>query len=128
MVWGLNKMVSFLTKSIEICRKGVILSKIQKLRPCVPTTISSSFITKSRMEVAGIFWRSDCQFSPSSNDTKIALSDPANNNPFRVGSSLIVLIGSFGKPFTISCQVFPPSLVRKIWGFWSSKRILLMAA
>ena len=33
------------------------------------TTRSSSLITRSRIDVAGMFSRSDCQCSPSSNDT-----------------------------------------------------------
>ena len=116
-----------MVSSSDIWRKGVISSKIQKLRPCVPTTISSSFITKSLILVAGIFSLNDCQFSPSSKDTYTAFSEPANNNPLREGSSRTVLIGSLGKPLTISFQFFPPSFVRKICGRWSSSLIRLTA-
>src|SRR3982750_1413522 len=93
------------------CRRDDILSRIQKLLPCVPTTMSSSFITRSLMEVAGIFNRRDCQLAPSSKETNTALSLPANNNPFLLGSSRTVLIGSSGNPLVISVHDLPALVV-----------------
>ena len=62
------------------CRSGVTSSRIQKPRPCVPATRSehrqvlSSFTWRSRTEIAGMSSRSDCQWSPSSNDTQTCVS------------------------------------------------------
>ena len=110
-VWGLNITTSWTAVSTFTWRSGVMLSRIQKLLPCVPTTISSSLITRSRMEVAGMFNLSVCQCSPASNETYTAFSEPANNNPFFTASSRTVLMGSFGSPTTIFFHVAPPSLV-----------------
>ena len=68
-----------------ICRNGVMSSRIQNARPCVPTTMSSSLITRSRIDVAGMFSRSDCQWSPSSNEKQTCVSLPANSSPRRFG-------------------------------------------
>ena len=56
-------------------------SRIQKLRPYVPTTRSFSWIAMSRYDVFGRLSINDCQSSPSSNETYIELSVPANSNP-----------------------------------------------
>ena len=61
----------------SICRSGVMSSRIQKPRPCVPTTRSSPWTTRSRIDVAGMFRRSDCQSSPSSKETQTSRSVPA---------------------------------------------------
>src|ERR1043166_1765464 len=50
-------------------RSGSMSSRIQNDRPCVPTAMSSSLSTRSRIDVAGMFSRSDDQWSPSSNET-----------------------------------------------------------
>ena len=67
-VCGLNRTTSP-SASGWSWRSGVMSSRIQKPRPCVPTTRSSSLMTRSRIDVAGMFSRSDCQSSPSSNET-----------------------------------------------------------
>src|SRR6185437_2631103 len=108
---GLYNIAFCFTTSALICRNGVILSNIQKERPCVATIRSLSFIVKSRIDVAGIFNRNDCQCSPSSKDTSVFVSEPANNKPLRMGSSFTTFIGSSGNPFTISFHVLPPSVV-----------------
>ena len=54
------------------CRSGVMSSRIQNARPCVATTRSSPLNAMSRTDVGGRFSCSDCQWSPSSNETKIA--------------------------------------------------------
>ncbi len=58
------------------CRSGVTSSRIQNPRPCVATARSASLTIRSRMEVAGMFSRSGCQRSPSSNDTYTVCSVP----------------------------------------------------
>ena len=68
--WGANRWTSAAADGRRrICRSGVMSSRIQNDRPCVPTTRSSSLMTRSRIEVAGMLRRSDCQWSPSSNET-----------------------------------------------------------
>ena len=96
------------------CRSGVTLSRIQNPRPCVPATRSSSFTTRSRTDVAGMFTRSDCQRSPPSNETQTCRSVPAYSRSLRFGSSRTAFtIPSFsGIPAVTCAQVFPPSRVR----------------
>ena len=112
-----------------ICSNAVMSSKIQKLRPCVPSTMSSSLMTRSRIDVAGMFMRSDCQWSPSSKETDTCVSEPAKSKPRRLGSSRTTLmIAPLSSPMTISVQLFPPSRVRQICGRISSRRIVFTAA
>ena len=80
-VAGLNRYaVASPPATSAACRSGVTLSRIQKPRPCVPATRSeqrqvlSSFTWMSRTEIAGMLSRSDCQWSPSSNDTHTCVS------------------------------------------------------
>ena len=68
-VCGLNSTTSCGAVDASIWRSGVMSSRIQIPRPCVPTTRSSSLITRSRTDEAAMFSRSDCQWSPSSNET-----------------------------------------------------------
>ena len=68
-------------------------SRIQKPRPCVAAMRSeqrqvlSSFTWRSRTEIAGMSRRSDCQWSPSSNETHTCASVAAYSSPFLRGSS-----------------------------------------
>ena len=64
-----------------ICRSGSMSSRIQNDRPCVPTAMSSSLSTRSRIDVAGMLRRSDDQWSPSSNETQTCVSDPGEEQP-----------------------------------------------
>ena len=78
-------------EAVATWRSGVMSSRIQNERPWVPTTRSSSLTTRSRMDVAGMLRRSDCQCSPSSNETYTARSVPAKSRPLRTGSSRTAL-------------------------------------
>ena len=69
-VSGLKRYGSFFASAAFAAaawRSGVRLSRIQKPRPCVPAIKSaqphfaSSFTCRSRTEIAGMLWRSDCQ-------------------------------------------------------------------
>src|SRR5205823_1485551 len=70
-----------------ICRSGVTLSRTQNERPNVAMTKSFSCTTRSRTEVSGKLSSSDCQSSPSSNETYTPLSVHAYSNPLRELSS-----------------------------------------
>jgi hypothetical protein len=78
--------------------------------------------------VAGIFNRSGCQSSPSFEGDEDREFATGEQQPLRTGSSRTTLIGPSGRPRTVSCQVAPLSWVRKMCGFRSSMRRLLMAA
>ena len=100
-----------------ICRSGDMSSSIQKLRPYVPTTRSLSLIAMSRYEVLGRFSMSDCQSSPSLNETYIELSVPAKSRPAffvsaRITRAKLPLGWSVARPFTIFVHVLPKSFVR----------------
>src|SRR6185437_7136682 len=134
-VAGLYRYTSCAASACASCRSGVTSSRIQKPRPCVPAMRSeqrqalSSLSWRSRTEIAGILRRSDCQWSPSSNDTQTWVSVAAESNPFCRGSSRIEFAAAPGAmPLSISVHVLPPSCVRKKWGFASSIRIVLAAA
>ena len=82
-VAGLNRYARARARAARAsaaCRSGVTSSRIQKPRPCVPATRSehrhvlSSFTWMSRTEIAGMSSRSDCQWSPSSNETHTCVS------------------------------------------------------
>src|SRR5258708_1412693 len=79
-VTGLNRDAPFDAAAPAPWRRGGRLSRIQKPRPCVPATRSehmheeSSLTSISRTEIAGILSRSDCQWSPSSNETQTCVS------------------------------------------------------
>ncbi len=68
-VVGLKRIASAEAEAASIWRSGVMSSRIQKPRPCVAATRSSSFTMRSRTDEAAMFWRSDCQCAPSSNET-----------------------------------------------------------
>ena len=51
------------------CRSGVRSSRIQKERPCVATTRSASFTTRSWIGTTGRLPCKRCQCAPSSNET-----------------------------------------------------------
>src|SRR5882724_9105107 len=51
-------------------------------------------MTRSRILVAGMLSRRDCQLSPSSKETNTARSVPAKSKPLRTGSSRTALMGS----------------------------------
>ena len=69
-VCGLKRTASAAAAALASSwRSGVMSSRIQKPRPCVAATRSSSLMMRSRTEVAGMFSRSDCQWSPSSKET-----------------------------------------------------------
>ena len=81
-------------------------------RPYVPTTRSFPWMVASRNEVVGRFSRSDCQWSPSSNDTYMELSVPANRSPrffvsARITRAKLPLGRPVGSPSTIFVHVFP---------------------
>jgi len=66
----------------------------------------------SRYDVLGRLSWSDCQSSPSSNETYIPLSVPANNSPAcfvspRITRAKLPLGWSVGRPCTIAVQVLP---------------------
>ena len=85
-----------------------MLSMIQIDRPCVPITRSSSLITRSRIDEAGMFIRSDCQLAPSSAENTTSRSVPANSSPGFFGSSRTTLTGPIGlMPETMRVQVRP---------------------
>lgn len=110
---GGNRVTSAAAAAAVRLRSGEMSSRIQNDRPCVPTTRSFWWTTRSRTDVAGMFCRSGCQSSPSLNDTNTARSVPAKSSPLRTGSSRTALTGALsGSPRTISFQVFPPSWVR----------------
>ena len=68
-VVGLKRIAACPSDAASIWRSGVMSSRIQNPRPWVATTRSSSFTMRSRIEEAGRFRRSDCQCTPSSNET-----------------------------------------------------------
>src|SRR5205823_9856231 len=104
-------------------------SRIQKPRPCVPTTRSLSCTTRSRADVGGRLRRSACQWRPSSNETYTPRSVPAYKSPRRAGSSRTAFTTAFaGSPSTISVQVRPPSPVRYTCGRRSASRKRFTAA
>ena len=53
---------------------------------------ASSFTWMSRTEIAGMFSRSECQLSPSSNETQTCVSVAAYSSPFLRGSSRIEFV------------------------------------
>ena len=57
-VVGLKSIASDEADDASICRSGVMSSRIQKPRPCVAATRSSSFTTRSRTDEAAMFKRS----------------------------------------------------------------------
>src|SRR5229473_1514756 len=69
------------------CSSGVMLSSTQKLRPCVATTRSLFFTTKSFTGETGRFSCSGCQCSPSSKETYTPASVPAKSKPACLGST-----------------------------------------
>jgi hypothetical protein len=79
-VSGRKRYASAAARASAICRSGVTSSRIQKPRPWVPATRSehrqvlSSFTWMSRTETAGMFWRSELQWSPSSKETQTWVS------------------------------------------------------
>ena len=95
-------------------RSGVMSSRIQKPRPCVPTTRSSSWTTRSRIErrrhvqpqrlpVVAVV---EARRRPRARCRRTA-------GPCVLGSSRTALTGApSGMPLTISVQVLPPSCVR----------------
>src|SRR5580704_13739169 len=134
-VVGLNRYAFDAAAASAAWRSGVKLSRIQKPRPCVPATRSehihdaSSFTSISRTEIAGMLRRSECHWSPSSNDTQICVSVDAYSRPFLRGSSRIELATAPpAMPLSISVQVLPLSCVRQKCGFMSSRRRVLAAA
>ena len=66
---GLKRIASAPAVFASSWRRALMSSIAQKPRPCVATIRSSSLIARSRIDVAGRFNRSDCQLSPSSNET-----------------------------------------------------------
>src|SRR5215468_6670822 len=66
---GLNNTASLDAVFSLSCRNGSTSSRIQNERPWVPTTMSSSLMMRSLIDVAGMLRRSDDQWSPSSNET-----------------------------------------------------------
>ena len=106
-----------------------MLSRIQNDRPCVPTTRSSPLIARSRIDVAGMFNRSESHVAPSSSDTYTACSVPANSSPpCCVSSRTVLTMPPSGMPWTISVHVFPRSVVFRMCGLRSSSRNVLTAA
>src|ERR1035437_9277436 len=90
---------------------------------------ASSLTAMSRTEMAGIFSRSDCQWSPSSMETQTCVSVAAERRPFLRGSSRMELATAPpATPLSISVHVLPPSWVRQKCGFMSSSRRVLAAA
>ena len=114
-VCGLKKYTSDVAIDASACRSGVRLSRIQIDRPYVATIRSSPWTSRSRIDEVGRFNCSDCQLSPSSNDTYTLVSVPAYNSPLRTGSSRTTRTNTeSSNPLTIFCHVFPLSCVRKI--------------
>ena len=75
-------------------------------------------MSRSRTGVFGRLPCSDCQWSPSSNETYTPLSVPANSRPGFLGSARTTRVklplGSFvGRPAMILVHVWPKSRVRK---------------
>src|SRR2546427_9373011 len=62
------------------CRSTAKSSSTQMPRPYVPTIKSLLWTTMSLYKVVGRLSISDCQWSPSSNETYTALSVPANRS------------------------------------------------
>ncbi len=105
---GLKRNASDLATSFVIWCKGVRSSKIQNERPCVATTRSSFLNTISWIGTTGrLSWR-DCQFAPSSKETKTPVSVPAYRSPFLFWSSRTTRTKVlFGSPFVICFQDLP---------------------
>ena len=115
------------------CRSSEMSSSTQMPRPCVATSRSLPFTSRSRTEVFGRLFASDCHVSPSSNDTYTLLSVPANSRPRVTGSgrttrARLPLGSSTGRPAMIFTQVRPKSRVRYRYGAWSPLKAYSTAA
>ena len=81
-------------------------------RPYVPTTRSFPAMAMSRYDVFGRLSCSDCQSSPSLNETYMPLSVPATSSPARFVSARIArtklpLGWSTGSPFVMRVHDAP---------------------